>query len=136
MPNQVDAAGNDTRIYDIYGNQLDGEFLGNQTSQNSPDFPGATNGTIPEYQDLQSDGTIRANDMSGDGIAGGAFMTGFAVVPYGNIVYSRPDFVENPQLPNSAGLSDGSLAKPYPVLAPEGDPATAPLNSHGQPNLN
>ena len=52
-------------------------------------------------------------------------MTGFAVVPYGNVVYSRPDFVENPLLPNSAGLSDGSLAKPYPVLAPEGNPNSA-----------
>ena len=38
MPNQVEPDGNDTRIFDIYGNQLDGEFLGNQTSQNSPDF--------------------------------------------------------------------------------------------------
>ena len=36
MPNQVEPRGNDTRIFDIYGNQLDGEFLGNQTSQPSP----------------------------------------------------------------------------------------------------
>ncbi|MGP0069534.1 MAG: S8 family serine peptidase, partial [Isosphaeraceae bacterium] len=133
MPNQVDAAGNDTRIFDVYGNQLDGEFLGNQTSQSSPDFPDSPV-TIPEYEDELSNGTYRINDMSGDGVAGGAFMTGFTVVPYGNIVYTRPDYVENPLLPST--LSNGSLANPYPVLAPEGDPATAPLNSHGQPNLN
>ena len=60
--------------------------------------------------------------MSGDGVAGGAFMAGFTVVPYGNIVYARPDYVENPLLPST--LSNGSLAKPYPVLAPEGDPNT------------
>ena len=133
IPNQVDSAGNDTRIFDIYGNQLDGEFLGNQTSQNSPDFPNVPpTVTIPEYEDLQSDGTYRVNDMSGDGVAGGAFMTGFAVVPYGNIVYARPDYVENPLIPNT--LSNGSLANPYPVLAPEGDPATAPANPNHNPN--
>ena len=36
MPNQVDhtTTGSvvDTRVFDIYGNQLDGEFLGNQTT--------------------------------------------------------------------------------------------------------
>ena len=37
--------------------------------------------------------------MSGDGVAGGAFMAGFTVVNYGNIVYARPDYVENPLLP-------------------------------------
>ena len=133
VPNQVDVAGNDTRIFDIYGNQLDGEFLGNQTSQNSPDFPNVPpTVTIPEYEDLQSDGTYRVNDMSGDGVAGGAFTTGFAVVPYGNIVYARPDYVENPLLPTT--LSNGSLANPYPVLAPEGDPATAPANPNHNPN--
>ena len=60
--------------------------------------------------------------MSGDGVAGGAFMTGFTVVPYGNVVYARPDYVENPLLPST--LSDGRLAKPYPVLAAEGNPNT------------
>ncbi len=36
LPNQVEHRGQrsvDTRIFDIYGNQLDGENLGNQTSQ-------------------------------------------------------------------------------------------------------
>ena len=133
MPNQVDAAGNDTRIFDIYGNQLDGEFLGNQTAQASPDFPDTPPGvTIPEYEDEQSNGTFRMNDVSGDGVAGGAFMTGFTVVPYGNIVYARPDYVENPLLPST--LSTGSLANPYPVLAPEGNPGTAPSNPTHNPN--
>ena len=67
IPNQLEPGNIDTRIYDIYGNQLDGEFLGNPTA----------NGT---YQDLLNTGAIR-NGMSGDGIAGGAFMTGFVVVP-------------------------------------------------------
>jgi large repetitive protein len=133
MPNQVDTAGNNTEIKDIYGNQLDGEFLGNQTSQASPDFPDTPAGvTIPEFEDEQSNGTYRMDDMSGDGVAGGAFMTGFTVVPYGNIVYARPDYVENPLLPST--LSNGSLANPYPVLAPEGNPATAPANPTHNPN--
>ena len=42
MPNQVEPGGIDTRIFDIYGNQLDGENLGNQTSQSSPDFNNPT----------------------------------------------------------------------------------------------
>ncbi len=133
MPNQVDAAGTDTRIFDIYGNQLDGEFLGNQTAQVSPDFPNTPNGvTIPEYEDELSNGTFRMNDMSGDGVPGGAFMTGFTVVPYGNIVYARPDYSENPLVAST--LSNGSLANPYPVLAPEGDPAKAPANPTHNPN--
>ncbi len=81
---------------------------------------------MPNYEDLQSDGTYRQNDMSGDGVAGGAFMAGFTVVNYGNVVYARPDYVENPLLPST--LSNGSLANPYPVLAPEGNPSTAPAN--------
>ncbi len=67
----------DTRIFDIYGNQLDGENLGNQTSQSSPDFnnPDAPL-VVPNYEDLRADGTNRQDDMSGDGVAGGAFMAG------------------------------------------------------------
>ncbi len=60
------------------------------------------------------------DDMSGDGVAGGAFMAAFTVVPYGNVIYARPDYVENPLVPGT--LSTGTLANPYPVLAPEGDP--------------
>ena len=127
IPNQVEPNGLDTRITDIYGNQLDGENLGDQTSTPSPDFP-----SLPNYEDLQSSGVYRQDDMSGDGVAGGAFMAGFTVVNYGNIIYTRPDYVENPLLPSS--LSDGWLAKPYPVLAPEGDPLTAPANPSHNPN--
>jgi hypothetical protein len=124
MPNQAGSNGAaGTAIYDIYGNQLDGEFLGNPTSQASTEFqPSSPNVTLVQYEDEQSDGTFRQADMSGDGAPGGAFTTGFAVVPYGNVVYARPDFVENPLLANGAGLSNGSMAAPYPVLAPEGDP--------------
>ena len=69
IPNQLEPGNIDTRIHDVYGNQLDGEFLGNPTANGS-------------YQDLLNTGVIR-NGMSGDGIAGGAFMTGFVVVPAG-----------------------------------------------------
>ena len=113
----------DTRIFDIYGNQLDGENLGNQTEPaRCPDFP-----TLPNYEDLQSDGTNRQNDMSGDGVAGGAFMAGFTVVNYGNVVFARPDYVENPLVPST--LSNGSLANPYPVWRPR---ATRPRRTRRQ----
>ncbi|MFI5457180.1 MAG: Ig-like domain-containing protein [Isosphaerales bacterium] len=127
VPNQLEPGNVDTRIYDIYGNQLDGENLGNQTAQTGIDFP-----TLPNYEDLQTSGTYRQNDMSGDGVPGGAFMAGFTVVPYGNVVYARPDYVESPLLPST--LSNGSLANPYPVLAPEGNPSTAPANPTHDPN--
>src|SRR5262249_37748674 len=72
--------------------------------------------------------------MSGDSVAGGAFMTGFVVVPSGNVVYARPDYVEDPLQPSTA--PDGTLAKPYPVLAPQAAPNS--LNSstlnNGNPN--
>jgi hypothetical protein len=127
IPNQVEPGNIDTRIDDVYGNQLDGENLGNPTSSPSTDFPSLTS-----YEDLQSSGVYRQSDMSGDGVAGGAFTTGLVVVPYGNVVFARPDYVENPLLPST--LSDGSLAKPYPVLAPEGDPAIVPPNPSHDPN--
>ncbi len=136
LPNQVNqlpSGTDDTRIFDIYGNQLDGENLGNQSSQSSPDFNDpAAPVAIPDYEDLQSNGTSRPDDMSGDGVAGGAFMAAFTVVNYGNVVFARPDYVENPLVAGT--LSDGSLAKPYPVLAPEGNPNTAPPNPTHDPN--
>ena len=49
-----------------------------------------------------------------------------------NIIYARPDYVEDPLLPSTA--PDGSLAKPYSALAPEGDPNTAPANPTHDPN--
>ena len=60
----VDQNGNDTRIYDIYGNQLDGEFLGNPTSQLSANFsPSSPTVTLTQYQDELSDGTFRATSI-------------------------------------------------------------------------
>ena len=97
-------------ITDIFGNQLDGEFLGYQNAAgkfinklNTGEIRGANLGDLP--------------DLSGDGIAGGAFVTGFVVVPQGNVIYARPDAIYNPQLP--ATYPDGSPERPYPVLAPQ-----------------
>jgi hypothetical protein len=134
LPNQMEPGGIDTRIFDIYGHQLDGENLGNQTAQSSTDFPNAQLGLtpLPQYEDLHSSGVYRQDDMSGDGVPGGAFMAGFTVVNHGNVVYARPDYVENPLLHSTE--PDGSLAKPYPVLAPEGNPAIAPANTSHDPN--
>ena len=71
------------------------------------------------------------NDMSGDGVAGGAFMAGFTVVNYGNVVYARPDYVENPLVPST--LSERQLwPTPIPVLAPEGNPQQP--RWHANPN--
>ena len=116
-----------TAIKDIYGNQLDGEFLGDPASS------GTDGNGNPVYEDLLPNGQYRQG-MSGDGVAGGAFMTGFVVVPSGNVLYSRPDYVEDPLNPASA--SDGSYAKPYSVLAPQAAPNS--LNSstlnNGDPN--
>ncbi len=127
FPNQIEPGGIDTRIFDIYGNQLDGENLGNQTAQQGADFP-----TLPNYEDLLSSGMSRQDDMSGDGVAGGAFTSGFTVVNYGNVVFARPDYVENPLLASTEPF--GTLANPYPVLAPEGNPAIAPANPNHDPN--
>ncbi len=38
IPNQIQPGNINTEIFDIYGNQLDGENVGTQTSQTSPDF--------------------------------------------------------------------------------------------------
>jgi len=105
-----------TALRDIFGNQLDGEFLGNQDARGN-------------FQDLiVSTGQVRAG-YSGDGVAGGSFQTGFVVVPTGNIIYARPDY--NVDLFNPATTPDGSLAKPYPVLAPQ---ATATVTNGGDLN--
>ena len=118
MPNQVMPGGIDARIFDIYGNQFDGEFLGNPTAAGN-------------YETLLPTGHHRLG-LSGDTVGGGAFMTGFVVVPTGNIIYARPDYEEDPLVPETA--PDGSLAKPYSTLAPEGDPARAPANPTNDPN--
>ena len=154
IPNQVNTFSNgtqiDSRIYDIYGNQLDGEFLGDATSSlDLTDFPGQPPVStqfsgIFNYEDQLSTGVYRQG-MSGDGVAGGAFMTSFVVVPpattlteadgtvetISNIIYARPDYVEDPLLPSTA--PDGSLAKPYSTLAPEGDPNAPSQEYPGEP---
>ena len=97
-------------INDVYGNQLDGEFLGYQNAQ----------GKFVDQLDtgaVRGSGQFDSPDLSGDGTPGGAFVTGFVVVPNGNVIYARPDAVYNPQLPGT--YPDGSQARPYPVLAPE-----------------
>ena len=100
-------------IRDVFGNQLDGEFLGYQNNSG-------------KYVDQLQNGQVRGSgsselpDLSGDGIAGGAFMTGFVVVPNGNVIYAAADAIYNPQIPSQT--PDGSLARPYPVLAPEAVP--------------
>jgi large repetitive protein len=107
-----------TALTDVFGNQLDGEFLADQTAAGF-------------FEDQLPDGSLRFG-LSGDGVAGGAFMTAFTVVPYGNVVYAKPDYVENPLIASTA--PDGSLAKPYSTLAPEANPATAPANPTNDPN--
>ncbi|HWE38007.1 MAG TPA: Ig-like domain-containing protein [Isosphaeraceae bacterium] len=106
IPNAV-VGGKDLRISDQFGNQIDGEFTGDQTASGS-------------WETLQPTGQYRPG-LSGDGLPGGAFETGFVVVPNGNVIFARADYQEDPLRPST--YADGSLAKPYPVLAPEGDPA-------------
>ncbi len=118
IPNSV-RQGN--AIFDVYGNQLDLEFLGT---------PNATN---TGYQDLMPNGSYRQG-LTGDGVAGGAFMTGFTIAPNGNVIYARPGYQPDPNIPST--YPDGSLARPYPVLAPQAAPNA--LNSgtlnNGDPN--
>src|SRR5207248_3322644 len=84
-------------------NQLDGEFLGNPTA-------------LGTYEDLLPNGQYRPG-LSGDSIPGGSFATAFVVVPKDNIIYAKPDYADDRLLTNDD--PDGSLAKPYPTLAPE-----------------
>jgi hypothetical protein len=143
-----------TEITDVYGHQLDGEFLGNQTAVGSTyDVSPITGQLLPQplstfeaqnlatpfWQDFLPNGDFptasgsttpyQPGRMSGDGVAGGAFMTGFTVVPNGNIIYARPGYQQDPL--NPATTPDGSLAKPYPVLAPQ---ATATAANGGDLN--
>ena len=107
IPNNINpTTGVDYRIFDQYGNQLDGEFLGDQTS----------NGT---FEDLMPTGQYRTG-LSGDGVAGGSFATGYVVVPNGNVIFANPSYQYDPF--NQATLPDGSPSRPYPVLAPEAVP--------------
>ncbi len=117
IPNDVNpTTSTDYRIHDIYGNQVDLEFLGDQTANGS-------------FEDLLPNGQYRAG-LSGDGVAGGSFATGYVVVPYGNVIFANPSY--NSYSPfGGAGYPDGSFAHPFPVLAPEAVP-----NSVNGGNLN
>ncbi len=116
-------------ISDVFGNQLDGEFLGDPSSSVSLDANGN-----PIYEDLQPDGQYRQDDMSGDGTPGGSFTVGFEVVPSGNLIYARPDYTEDPLLPSTE--PDGSISKPYEVLAPQAsaNAANSSTLNNGDPN--
>src|SRR5262249_34671256 len=105
-------------IFDQFGNQADLELLGNQTASGG-------------YEDMLSTGQTRPS-LAGDGIAGGAFLTGFVVVPSGHLMNDRPDHPENPLLPSAE--PDGSLANPYTALAPEATVAGSPANPTHDPN--
>ena len=85
-------------IVDGKGEQLDGEFLANPT---------ATGG----FENLLPTGQYR-DGLSGDGVPGGSFQTGYLVVPNGNVIFANADFT---------GTPNGSLAAPYANLAPETD---------------
>jgi hypothetical protein len=110
MPN---SGGN--AVVDLFGNLLDGEFLGNSDGKGG-------------FEALLPNGQFRSG-LTGDQIPGGAFETGYVVVPNGNVIYARPDYVDVDFL--TSDDPDGSLAKPYPTLAPE---ATATAANGGDLN--
>jgi len=105
-------------IFDIYGNKLDGEFLGTPSETGS-------------YETLLPNGQYRVG-MTGDGVGGGAFVTGFVVVPNGNVVFAKPDYIEDPLSPST--MPDGSRERPYAALAPEVNPLNVPSNPSFDPN--
>ncbi|HEY2157897.1 MAG TPA: Ig-like domain-containing protein, partial [Isosphaeraceae bacterium] len=107
IPNNVNpTTGTDLRIHDIFGNQADLEFLGDQTA-------GGT------FEDLLPTGQYRAG-LSGDTVPGGSFATGYVVVPFGNVIFANPSYTFNPF--NASTYPNGSPSRPFPVLAPEAVP--------------
>ena len=78
--------GQDLRIYPT-------STTTSSTAQSSLGNPTATGG----YEDLLPNGQYRAG-LSGDGTSGGSFETGYIVVPNGNVIYVRPDYVDEPLL--------------------------------------
>ncbi|WP_169980340.1 S8 family serine peptidase [Tautonia rosea] len=107
-------------IRDVFGNHADLEFLGNQKPAGS------------DFEVFMPDGTYR-DGLTGDGVGGGTFVTGFAVVPgqrlgsdgrvRGNIIYTRPDYQDDPFL--STDDPDGSMQRPFATLLPEARPTAA-----------
>ncbi|WZO99777.1 Ig-like domain-containing protein [Isosphaeraceae bacterium EP7] len=102
MPNAGASA-----LKDAFGNTFDGEFLGTQSDTNNPLL----------YDTLQPNGLYRPG-ITGDSRPGGAFVTGFTIVPHGNVVFVNPDAIDNPF--DSSDDPTGSAARPYSTLAPEG----------------
>ena len=120
-----------TAIRDIFGLQLDGEFLGNPVAgtdvyAGDPALP--YRNMVSQYETLMPTGQYR-NGLSGDGVEGSAFVTGFTVVPYGNFVFTRADYNDDPFFVGDD--PDGSFAKPYATLLPE-----AVANSTNRGDLN
>ena len=104
-------------IRDIFGNLADLEFLGNEVPQGD------------DYEVFMPDGTYR-DGLTGDGVGGGTFVTGFVVAPgqrmgadgrvRGNIIYARPDYEDDPFL--TIDDPDGSRNRPFPTLLPDARP--------------
>lgn len=108
IPNAV-VGGTDLRIRDLFGNHVDGEFLGNPTP---------TGG----WETLLPTGQYRRG-MTGDLVPGGALITSFIVAPIGNVLYVKPDYLDDPFL--TSDDPDGSLERPFAALAPEALPNAA-----------
>jgi hypothetical protein len=104
-------AGN-SALLDAFGNKFDGEFLGN------PD----TTGNSLRYETFLPNGLYRPG-MTGDGRSGGSFVTGFTIVPHGNVIFVNPDAIDNPFI--ASDDPDGTAAHPYSALAPEAVANTA-----------
>ena len=124
------------RIYDIYGNQLDGEILGNPTSQNSPgiqavqlelDSRRSTRTSCPTAPSGQENERRRRGRR---GVHDGFHRRALRQRRL------RPARLRREPALAVSTLSNGSLANPYPVLAPEGNPnSSLASNPTHDPNL-
>ena len=101
-----------------------------RSSPNSRPFADAS--PCPSTRIEQSDGTFRADDMSGDGVAGGAFTTGFVVVPVRQHRL-RPARLRREPAPAAARCPTAAWPSPYPGSPPRAIPTTAPAQSHARP---
>lgn len=112
-----------TAIKDVFGLQLDGEFLGNPVGTTSGTTNNIVDGkydnALDTYETLMPTGQYRKG-LSGDGTAGSAFVTGFTVVENGNILFTRADYNDDPFIPTDN--PDGTYLKPYPTLLAEANP--------------
>ncbi len=110
-------------LRDIYGQALDGEFIGSQNAAGA-------------YQTLLPDGSIRYG-LSGDAQAGGGFTTGFLVVPTGNVLFARADYTSySVTSPSSSTYPNGSYTQPFQVLAPQATTTGLNNGNLNDPSLN